>query len=119
MTLFSRFFEYFVWRGRSINEKPMYKPYPKNVPGPVYVGDGCCLSCGIWENEAPEHFSWDDGPDGGSHCYVSKQPETDEQFEMIIDAMAVQELDCIRVKGCSSHWRDMMVERKQGEFLDD
>lgn len=99
--------------------KPTYRPYPKNVPGPVYVGDGCCMSCGIWELDAPQHFAWDDYPDGGGHCYVKRQPETDEEFANVLEAIRSQELDCIRVKTRNDRWRAMMADPELGEYLDD
>ena len=45
-------------------------PHPANVPGPFYVEDGCCLACGVWEQEAPGLLAW--LPDADvPHCYVA------------------------------------------------
>ncbi len=75
------------------------KAYPKNVPGPVYVEDDCCLSCAIWEEAAAKHFTFDK-VGKSHHCYVSRQPQTDEEFGSIVSAMKYQELECIRVSRC-------------------
>lgn len=80
-------------------------PHPANVPGPFYVEDGCCISCGVWEEVAPDLLSWlDDTDDKYSHCFVKRQPETDAEFERMMDAMMVGEADCIRVHACKSEW---------------
>lgn len=89
-------------------------PHPANVPGPFYVEDGCCISCGVWEDVAPDLLAWledDDVP----HCYVQRQPETDEEFERMMEAMQVGEVDCIRVHACKSGW----IERLRTEGLGD
>ena len=106
-------------RRQPARPKPDYKPYPKNVPGPVYVADGCCITCGVWELDAADHLSWDDRSDGYSHCYVSRQPETDAEFANVLEAIESQELDCIRVSNCSEKWRAMMVDAGQTDYLDE
>ena len=52
-------------------------PHPANVPGPFYVEDGCCISCGRLEDVAPDLLAWLEDEDV-PHCYVQRQPETDE-----------------------------------------
>lgn len=44
--------------------------------------------------EAPEHFAFSE-----HSCYVCKQPQTPLEFDRMIGAMEVQELDCIRYRG--------------------
>ena len=95
------------------------KPYPKNVPGPVYVEDGCCMSCAIWQQTAAKHFTFDRIGERSHHCYVSQQPQTDEDFESVVTAIKCQELDCIRVRSCPQKWRARMIEEKLEEYLDD
>lgn len=108
-----------MWR----NERPRRLPQPAqpahrlNVPGPVYVVDGCCLSCGVWELNAPEHFAWSDDP--VPQCYVSRQPESDEEVENVARAMRFQEFDCIRVRSCPDRWRAILERMGQAEFIDE
>jgi ferredoxin len=72
-----------------------YPPNPKNVPGPFYVRDGCCTACGITENEAPDHFTYDEH----GQCYVRKQPCTQQETDQMVQAMWGAEFDCIRYRG--------------------
>ena len=88
-------------------------PHPANVPGPFYVEDGCCLACGVWENEAPDLLAW--LPDADTpQCYVARQPETDAEFDRMKAAMHVGEVDCLRVHACKPEW----AARLRAEGLD-
>ena len=51
--------------------------HPKNVPGPLYVLDGCCTACGVPTSIAPELFEFD----SRDHCYVKRQPDSDGEME--------------------------------------
>jgi hypothetical protein len=113
------------WMGRATRSSPApYRIPPQppqpahrlNAPGPVYVVDGCCLACGVWELDAPEHFAWADAR--SPQCYVSRQPENDEEFTKVARAMRRQELDCIRVRNCPDRWRAILERMGQGEFID-
>ncbi len=78
--------------------------YPKNAPGPFYVVDGECMCSGLAPAEAPELISWDStSPDiyGNEyhHCYFGRQPETPDEIERAIRAIAVSEADAIRYGG--------------------
>ena len=81
--------------------KRKYKAVEENVKGDFYVEDGCCTMCGAPNVEAPELFG---GFDENSkmtneHCFVKKQPESIQELEKMMNAMAVQELICIRYCG--------------------
>ncbi|GAB1270339.1 hypothetical protein NBRC116493_35930 [Aurantivibrio infirmus] len=69
-------------------------PHPKNIKGDFYVEDGCCTACDLPREEAPELFKYEDG-----HCYVCRQPTTNAEVVKILNAMEVQDLDCIQYKG--------------------
>ena len=73
-------------------------PYHKNVPGPFYVEDWCCLTCGIPDGVAPNNFAWDEDWVQGQ-CYVIKQPETPDELDRVIEAVGNAEIDCIRYRG--------------------
>lgn len=66
-----------------------------NAPGDFYVENGCCTACDLPRVEAPDLFMYDDD----NHCYICKQPSSDEEVVRILNAMDVQELDCIQYKG--------------------
>ncbi len=86
----------------------MAEPHPDNVSGPFYVENGCCLSCGIPEGIAPEIFTW--APDQ-SHCFVSRQPETEDETDRTLRALLSAEVECIRYRGY-----DIDVRRRIAEF---
>src|SRR5215831_15022357 len=70
------------------------RPHPKNVPGPFYVEDGCCIACGIPEGVAPDLFTFE-----ASHCYVKKQPCTGAEINRMFQAIWSAEVQCIRYRG--------------------
>jgi len=55
----------------------------KNVPGKFYV-DSNCIDCDLCRDSAPDFFARDDD-EGVS--YVCKQPETDAEVEICVEAM--------------------------------
>ena len=103
--------------GARVDSPPQQRrPHPKNVPGPFYVEDGCCLACGVWEIDAAPHFAWEDEP--VPHCFVSRQPETDAEARNMAEAISKQEVDCIRFRGPNSAWRQMLRDAGLKEFID-
>ena len=70
-------------------------PHIENVKGDFYVEDGCCTACDLPRTEAPEFFRFDDN----YHCYLCKQPRNNSDVIKILNAMEVQDLDCIQYKG--------------------
>jgi hypothetical protein len=92
-------------------------PHPANVPGPFYVEDGCCIACGVWEAEAPGLLAW--VPDSElPHCYVARQPESDAEFEQMMAAMRVSDVDCIRVHNCKPDWERRLRKAGLGWQID-
>ena len=105
-----------VWRAPPIAPvRPV--PHPANVPGPFYVEDGCCLRCGVWEDIASDLLAWH-GRGMTRHCYVARQPETDEEIGRMIEAMQVNEVDCIRVRGCSAKLARRLKAERLGAQID-
>jgi hypothetical protein len=89
------------------------RPHPKNAPGDFYVEDGCCLYCGVPEVTAPEMFAWD-----GDHCFVARQPATPRDFENMLEAMRMADLECVRYRGQAPDIVRSVVEYGQGYLLD-
>jgi ferredoxin len=71
------------------------RPHSKNAPGPFYVVDGCCTACGVPVSVAPDLFVYDES----DHCYVKRQPRTEEEFDRAFRAIWGAELQCIRYRG--------------------
>jgi hypothetical protein len=65
------------------------------------------MTCGVPESMAPGLFSLD----STSHCYVSKQPESDLELTNMISAVWGAELACIRYRE-----RDPNVLRRLAEL---
>lgn len=89
-------------------------PFRLNVDGDFYVEDGCCITCGVMHEVAPELFSWSDDP----HCFVSKQPSTPVELEQMIEATDATEIDCVRYRGTDAAMLRRLVERGQSDLLD-
>lgn len=71
--------------------------YPENSKGDFYVENSVCISCGAPEAEAPdliEHSKFEYG-----HCYFKKQPQTDDEIERAIQAIAVSCIAGLRYGG--------------------
>src|SRR5688500_2767990 len=89
-------------------ERCVAKPHPENVPGPFYVEDGRCITCGVPAEIAPDMFDW---AKGDSHCFVSRQPCNPKQLDRMLHAMWAGEVDCIRYRGT-----DPAIARRIAEF---
>jgi hypothetical protein len=74
----------------------MANAHPSSVPGPFYVEDGCCISCGVPHEIAPDLFGWT-GAD--SHCFVRRQPAGPEEADAMVRALWSSEVSCIRYRG--------------------
>lgn len=106
--------------GRTISwlnfRPPPDKPlrHPLNAPGDFYVEDGCCLSCDVPVETAPELFAYADG-----HCHVKKQPSTPAELFRMIRTLREQEIGCIRFAGEEPALLRRIVEAGQGHDCDE
>jgi hypothetical protein len=66
-----------------------HQRYPLNVEGDFHVEDGMCMACTAPEHEAPDLISFDPNTVAGYHCYFKRQPQTREELERAIMAVAV------------------------------
>ena len=57
--------------------------YEENIEGQFYVDDQC-IDCDLCRETSPDNFTRDDG---GGYSFVYKQPETDEEHELCLEAM--------------------------------
>lgn len=74
----------------------MTKAHPENAEGPFYVEDGCCITCGIPVDAAPDIFGW---ASNETSCIVKCQPVTAEDLDRTMIAICTAEVDCIRYRG--------------------
>ena len=90
------------------------RPHPDNVPGAFYVVDGCCTSCGVPVDVAPDVFAWNKE----SHCFVKRQPETDAETTRALKAISGAELPCIRYRGTDRAVLERLAGLGQPELAD-
>ncbi len=57
---------------------------PENVPGKFYV-DSQCIDCDLCRDSVPGFFK---RCDDNGYSYVYKQPETEEEIELCMEALA-------------------------------
>lgn len=93
----------------------MAKVHSENAPGPFYVEEGCCLSCGVPIDVAPQNFDW---ARDGSHCIVKCQPETPGELDGVIVAICRAEVDCIRYRGDDREIARRIAESGHGDSCD-
>lgn len=86
-------------------------PYPKNAPGPFYVENECCMTCGIPIEVAPDLFSWDEEKgESDNHCFLRRQPASAAEVELVIEAMQRVEAECIRYRGDDAALRKRLAD---------
>lgn len=84
---------------------PKHAREPDSVPGPFYVSADTCIICELPPLTAPANFTWNQefvqsGCHGcPTHCRVSKQPETDDELERMIEAVHGSCVQAIRYCG--------------------
>lgn len=77
--------------------KKLPERYPENSEGDFYVENQVCITCGAPEAEAPdliEHSKFEYG-----HCFFKKQPQTPDELDRAISALAVSCISGIRYGG--------------------
>jgi hypothetical protein len=80
---------------KSKNKMP--ERFSENSQGDFYVENAVCLSCGAPQAEAPDLIDHSNNEFG--HCYFKKQPQTDEEIERAINALAVSCISGLRYGG--------------------
>jgi hypothetical protein len=73
--------------------------YPLNAAGDFYVADGMCIACTAPEHEAPDLMAHDPAALAGYHCYFKRQPQTPEELQRAIMAVAVGCCGAVRYGG--------------------
>jgi ferredoxin len=92
-------------------ERPVPDAYPKNAPGPFYVENECCVTCGIPLEVAPDLFTWDEEKgEFDNHCFLRRQPSTSTEVGRVVEAMRQTEMECIRYRGDDAALRKRLVD---------
>jgi len=90
--------------------------YSENSQGDFYVEDGVCTSCGAPQAEAPDLIDHSKLLYG--HCYFKKQPETDDEIERAINAIAVSCIAGLRYGGTDEKILKRLYEIGESEQCD-
>lgn len=89
--------------------QPRLEREKDSVPGPFYVAVDRCITCALPPETAPGNITWDEEFQRGgcqgcaNHCRVSKQPETDEELELMIEATKGSCVSAIRYCGTDEY----------------
>lgn len=95
---------------------PCAARYPDSVPGPFYVAADSCITCALPPETAPKNITWDDSYQSSGcvgcpeHCRVSKQPETDDELELMIEAVYGSCVSAIRYCGTDEYTLMRLIE---------
>ena len=73
--------------------------YPKNAPGPFFVENAACISCGAPEHQAPDLMTHDENEEIIYHCYFERQPITPEETRQAVTACLVSCCDAVQYGG--------------------
>ena len=82
---------------KKFSPKKAPERYSENSQGDFYVENQVCISCGAPESVAPdliEHSKLEYG-----HCYFKKQPQTQDEIDRAINAVAVSCISGLRYGG--------------------
>lgn len=71
-----------------------------NAPGPFYVVNQDCMTCGYPHVLAPDLMAWEMNSEGReAHCYFHKQPETSQEIEQAVNAVKGSCCGALRYSG--------------------
>ncbi len=90
--------------------------YPENTQGDFYVKNQACIACGAPESVAPdliEHSKKEYG-----HCYFKKQPQTQDEINRAIEAIAVSCISGLRYGGKDEKILKRLYEIGEAEQCD-
>ncbi len=103
-----RFFNRTIEFLRRILHRKIPKRDSLNAPGDFYVEDGVCMTCMAPHQEAPQCMGFDESR---NHCFIRKQPSTDEEVDRAIRAVFSSCIGAIRYGG-----NDSKILRRLGEM---
>jgi hypothetical protein len=76
------------------------QPHRMNAPGPFYVVNQDCMTCGYPHVLAPDLMAWEMNSEGRErHCYFKKQPVTPQEIEQAVNAIKGSCCGALRYSG--------------------
>ncbi len=103
---------------------PKQRPFVANKDTPFYVAEGCTL-CNAPETTAPllignadEHGIETYDSDKIWSCFIKKQPSTEEELELMAEAMEGSCVACLRYRGTNSSIIEFLLNNGCSELCD-
>ena len=103
---------------------PLFEREPENAPGPFYVIKDTCITCSLPVETAPETIKYHEKPCTTrpemrfDHCFVSRQPETPEEIDRMIEVIACSCVQAYRYCGTDPGILRRLVEAGCSEQCD-
>lgn len=87
---------------------PKFEREKDAVEGPFYVVKGQCIACELPCDTAPQNITFNkpEAGDSNLHCRVVKQPETQKELDMMIEAAEGSCIEAIRYCGSDQYTID-------------
>ena len=104
--------------------QPLTERLEENAPGAFYVEKEACLTCSIPRDTAPTciaYASWKVYPAEGrcpDHCAVTKQPTSEEELELMIEAVEGSCVSAIRYCGSDPYTLKKLREGQSAHCCD-
>lgn len=95
---------------------PLHEREDGSAPGPFYVIKGMCITCDLPIQTAPETVRYRTSPCEGcpegcpDHCFVSRQPETPEELERMLEVVRGSCVEAYRYCGTDPEILRRLVE---------
>jgi hypothetical protein len=87
-------------RSRVSPELTPDEPHRMNAPGPFYVVNRDCMTCGYPHVLAPDLMAWEMNSEGReAHCYFRKQPGTPHEIEQAVNVVKGSCCGALRYSG--------------------
>ncbi len=90
---------------------------PANVEGPFYITTQCII-CGLPPETAPDNISFAPDCERPHTCRFSKQPETQEELNAVLDAMWGSCVEAVRYGGTDPEILRQIKERGLSHLAD-
>ena len=104
--------------------KPLTDRIDANAEGAFYVEKDACITCSLPNETVPAciaYARWKIYPDSGrcpDHCAVIKQPTTNEELELMIEAVAGSCISAIRYCGSDPYTLRRLREEQSAHCCD-
>jgi hypothetical protein len=97
---------------------PHFVPHPKNAPGPFYVVNEACITCGLPLVAAPDLFPTGAELEQANHCYFKRQPSGDPEIGAAVEAVVTACCGSLRYGGTEASILELLRSKNGAQFCD-